>query len=810
MNTLARRLPAIGFAISLLCPSIWASGTHVQETEMTFAQLSAFDAQQLGNGRVIVDIEMRWDGSQVLYSGIWGEVPGASVTGIVGVPGPIWQDFADDKAALDGRWLDVEVGYFGGQKLWSGIFVEDGDDYAFELRTTLAEAAFEDELTDNLWAGRQIIDFEAYTENGDLKFGAIWTDDPNQPRTSLYYHLTFAQVDDLVNPVFPIDPASGVSPKPGMAGRVIDFERYFSPDHGETRYALIMSCHPGGGLFLQVAPLADLDADDAGFTNGSTRLVDLDIFDSGGQLNYLGVWSNDVKSLNELPRVTEDIDPQPISPDLQNQIDLFEAGLSGLPPGTLGFYARNVRTDQSIAYNASRPFYMASTSKVPMHIRMWQLDESDDLDLINDMMSYSTNALDGNPWYTNDRDPNGALGPLDFGLDFSLAQLDSFMVVQSDNSATSMLLEVQIGRSQMNEWLSSQAGFGVGFHPVTGITDLDRIIMWQGQVNNFPTALSYWSIPSWNWEHFFRGGVDTFGWLQNFVGVGNPLPSWSGTQGRLRYFRMGLNSVEPRAFGLMQERLVEGDFFNTAARTDQCLAVFGGNTPLDDAVDGTVILPGFPPAPAGELPTTLTKNGGKGRSSSGTLVVNDTALFQKGPDTITMCVFTQGNSITNTVIRSQFMTPIGYLLYSELISDLADGGNHQASDHSVYPGQKWSILADVDNLRGGDATPYKVRFYASTNPIITDNDTLLGEYQTPVDHPGNSGATVGLFLEDFPNLPAGDYYIGWIIDAADEVGEWDDDDSSNTVLMLTGVGSPQLIEVWKPSVRPFGFLASWP
>ncbi|MFT5050004.1 MAG: hypothetical protein ACI8QZ_001397 [Chlamydiales bacterium] len=810
MKTPKKYVSAALLALCLSSGSAIASGTHVYGTEMTFAALVAFDNQQLGNGRVVLDIEMRWDGSEVRYSGIWGEVPGASVTAVVGVPAAQWQIFVDDKTLLDGRWLDVEVGYFGGQKLWSGIFVEDGDDYAFELRTSLLETAFEEKLTDNLWAGRQVIDFEAYTENGNMTFAAIWTDDPNQPRTSLYYHLTFAQVSDLVNPVFPIDPGSGVAPIQGMAGRVIDFEHYFSVFHGETRYALIMSAHPGGGLWLSAAPLSDLAADDAGFTNGSTRLVDLDVYDSGGQLAYLGVWSNDVKTLNELPRVPVDPDPQPISPELQAQLDFFEAGISGLPPGTLGLYARNVRTNQSIGYNANRPFYLASTSKVPMHVRMWQLDESGALDLAGDMMSYSTNMLDGNPWYTDDRDVNGALGPFDFGLSFSLAQLDSFMVVQSDNSATSMLLDVQIGRSEMNEWLSSESGIGAGFHPLTAITDLDRIIMWQAQVNSFPTSLSYWFIPSWNWEPLFRTGGDAFGWMQNYVGAGNPLPSRNTTEGRRRYFRMGLNSAEPRAFGLFQERLAEGDFFNTAQRTVDCLAVMGTSTPLDDAVDGTVILPGFPAAPVGELPSTRTKNGGKGRSSSGTLVVNDTAIFQKGPDSVVMGVFTQEGSVVKEIIRSQVMTPIGYLLYSELISDLTDGGNHQVSDLSVYPGQSWSILADVDNVHAGDATPYKVRFYASVNQAITAGDILLGEYQTPVNHPGNSDATVGLFLNNFPVLPVGTYYLGWIIDAADEVGEWDDGDGSNTVLFLGQDGSPQTFDVWKPPVRPFGGIAKRP
>lgn len=787
--------PAIWCAVAVMgwAGAALAGGTHDYRTEMTWPQLQAEDGDQLSQGRKIVDIEMRWNGSEMRYTGVWGEVTGA-VHGIVGVDGVTWQDFVNDMSALDGRWLDIEVGYFNGVKRWAGIFVEDGDDYGYTVRTTMTEAEFDQELYDNLRDGKQIIDFEAYTEGGVTKFAAVWVSDPNQPRTAIYHHLTLAQVSDLLNPQGPIDPSSGVSPLPGVNGRIIDAERYQSEAHGEPRYAIIVSNHDaGGGLWMRTGdPLIELADDNNGFTNGSTRLVDLDLFVIDGTLRYLGVWAQDVKSLNTVAGPAGGDDPEPINPTLQAVINAFEAdGNNGLPQGMLALYAKNIRTNQSISYRASEPMYLASCSKTAMHIRLWQMIE-DDPDLLTDTLMYTTANNTGNPWWVDNRDVSG-LGPQDFGDDETISLLDQAMMQQSDNATTSMLFELVLGRGSFNRWLAGIDGVGRGFHPMTSITDLDRLIMWQGQVNAFPNALSYFSIPSWRFEDLLRDGADTNGWLQAFVGNGNPLPAVNGTEGHLRYYRSGFNMAEPRAYGRMLEKLVEGDFFDDPATTTNCLNVFGTGTQVDDAIDGNGnvnFAPGLQPVPTGERPNTLAKNGGKGSSGDGTRVINDTVIFQKGPDTIVMVLFSQENWRSSTTVRDGWMPQFGYELYRDLIADLKDAGpgTYNVSSMTVSPNESWSIIVGVRNLRGGDATPYKVRFYASTDPVITATDRLIGTYQTPANHPGGAVANVGLNLEDFPaTIPYGQYYLGWIIDGDDEVGEWDDRGSDNTVLYSTGI-----------------------
>jgi hypothetical protein len=74
-------------------------------------------------------------------------------------------------------------------------------------------------------------------------------------------------------------------------------------------------------------------------------------------------------------------------------------------------------------------------------------------------------------------------------------------------------------------------------------------------------------------------------------------------------------------------------------------------------------------------------------------------------------------------------------------------------------------------------------------------DYLIGTYQTPTNHPGNSDASVVLNLPDFPpNIPIGNiYYLGFVIDEDQEVGEWDDRLAvDNTELLMddSGTGAP--------------------
>ncbi len=813
---------AVPFAHAGSSPTSW-------EDNLTEAQFITRNSDENAQGNQLVDIEIRWTGSELRYSGVWYPVNGTVVWWAAG-NAQAWDDFvADYVQGEDGRWLDFDVEIINGTKLFSGCFLIDGDAYAWEIRSTHTDAEFQTRLGNNSLKGLQIIDFEAYVENGNTTFAGAWVNDPNQPRTTLYYGLTGAELSDILSPQLPIDPTSGLSPISGIAGRPIDIERYYSTIHSETRYAIIFAMYPGHEWAVwRGYNETDFNQKDFESSDANTHLIDLETWNDGG-LRYAGVWGDTYKSLHEVSGIAAEQDSEPINGQMQNLINLFEAQDGQGPLGTIGFYAKNIRTNQSIGYRASEPFYLASCSKTTAHIKLWQEHEANNIDMVNDpSILYSKN-----PWYMNDK--NNGLGQANFGTSYTLAQLDSLMMGPSDNAATSMLIELVLGRNLLNKWLSGVSGVGRGFGLITGISDLDRIIMWQGQVNDFPNDTSYFTIPSWIWEPVFRGAGDLFGDLQNWANANNGgvIPQRSTSLGHQRYYRMGMNTVQPRAFGRMLEKYIDGDFFNEAGTLTSALNSMGTFSQMADNLDGNAFFAGFNPLPEPTALTGFYKNGGKGGTlCNGTRyqVTNDTGIMQKGADTIVMVMFSKDNLTCNSncnpailncrpstasppgnAIRSFYFARLGSELFSELIADMTDSGTefHKISSETISPYKSWWIRNHIDNVRGGDAMPYKVRYFASVDTIIdgnlappngTGNDYLLGTYQTPSNHLGNSEVNVGIDIDEFPaNIPEGIYNIGWMIDADDEVGEWDDRAVDNTVLGIN-ISAPMTLEVLPPSL----------
>ncbi|MHC4944397.1 MAG: serine hydrolase [Planctomycetota bacterium] len=794
-----------------LFPSAAAMDLSHHKEDMTLFQLLIQNGleQSMNPKFGIMDLEVRWDGIQERYSGVWSPVNGTLYWALqVNAQG--WDDFLNQMKSKNGRWLDVEVGYFGFKgKRWTGIFLEDGDDYGFEIRTTNTDAQFQTRLDENLREGRQIIDFEAYTVNNDMqtiRYGGVWVSDPNQPRTHLYYGLQSDEVDDMVVP---------------LAGRIIDYERYWSPLHNEYRHALIVIAWPGPvnewALWYGQTKSQFNNKNDAIQAQG-INLIDLEIWRTGNGMRYAGVWGETYKSLHEVARIPVETEPEVPGIFLNLVAGLFEAPDANGSQGTMGYYARNVRSGQSLGYRANEPFYLASTSKTAIHIMLWKDFEDVNRNRLLDFIQYTKASDSRDPWYVNEKSFPGLDSVDDFGKSFNLDRLDRGMMVVSDNATTSMIVDDPakgIGRDRLNAWLSGVKGVGRGFGLVTAITDLDRVIMWQGQVNDFPNETSYFLIPTYAFEPWFRTfspSVDTFGDLQDWADANNggKIPDFSWHQGHLRYFRMGLNSAEPRAYGRLLEKYIQGEFLNDPNTLTQSLANMGTSTRLDDFLVGNQ---GFPePLPPGSINaiTVYGKNGGKGGTNGdGTIrhrVVNETTIIQKGPETIVMCAFTKDGVRTSTNVRQTFMPWIGYLLFLRLMPDLTDGGiaNAGFSPKNVFPLGNFSVYCDVLNTGGGDAGSFKVKFYASKDTVIDETDFLIGTFVAPGLKGGIKG-DVFFQTDNFPFIPKGSYYVGWIIDHPDdnEVGEWDDRLEDNRAV-ITGSAPGVKLEVQLPISLPPG------
>gem|GEM_PF-3311502 len=107
-------------------------------------------------------------------------------------------------------------------------------------------------------------------------------------------------------------------------------------------------------------------------------------------------------------------------------------------------------------------------------------------------------------------------------------------------------------------------------------------------------------------------------------------------------------------------------------------------------------------------------------------------------------------------------------------ADLIDDGQAHSgfSPTNIAPGQNFQVYCDVRNIGTTDSGGFYVLYYASTNNIISTSDYLIGSDYVSSISPFSwansdwSGA--------FPSIPAGTYYIGWIIDRYGYVSEFDE------------------------------------
>jgi len=791
--------------------------------EQTYSFFQAWDSAEQSAGRELVDVDVRWDGVQARFTGIWHDT-GGTVHRLIHGDSVQWSAFLADVGTRNGRWLDIEVGYFGTTKRWSGLFLEDGDFYNWAVHTTNSESGFQARLDQYSRDGRTIIDFEAYSDlSGATRFAGVWVDDPNQPRTHLYYHLELADVQDLLDP---------------LAGRILDYERYFSSMHGGTRYALLVAQVPGGEWALDSnmtsSELASLDAT---HSDADTHLIDLDVFESGG-VRYLGIWGNQWKSMWEVSAIPPDLDPEPITAGLLTEINTFEstAGTSG----TLGFYAKNLRTDQSISYRGDELFYLASSAKMPIHIRFWQRIQDAHLSATT-IFSYTNHSQTGSPWYVDERPApgfgsggfyKGTPTSNDLGSAVQLGRFDDAMMSVSDNGATSALVDDPgIGLSwdslNLNEWLAGVAEVGQGFGLVTSIQDVDRIRFWQSQQDPaFSSAASYFLAPGHTFGPAGRRTYlactqsevepatcvpasictrcatdsqcpdetcnrieDPWGDLRAFFGLASTaaLPGRDFDIGEPRYFRMGLNSATPRAYGNLLEKYVEGGFHSPSTLTNS-LNLTGEATSLND---------NFPPG----VVRVVSKAGSKGDNTQSTQVCAQTGVFQMGSDTVAMVALSKDNSrscgLTGTI---PLFGDIGRELLEALTPNLTSPPSSSVAfaPSSVRPGDTVSVIYSQQNAGGGDTPAFDVDIVLSNNTSITSGDPLLGTIRF---NPQNGFATVPRAAAfSVPAVSPGIYNVGWLIDAQSEVSEWNELATDNN-----GYDTDGTLEVKAPLVAVENF-----
>lgn len=136
-------------------------------------------------------------------------------------------------------------------------------------------------------------------------------------------------------------------------------------------------------------------------------------------------------------------------------LDTAIAGIDDATPGAMGVWMRRVGGDDALDHAADRPWYLASTIKVPVAIAVLQAAEAGELSLDEEIELQQSDFVDG----------AGDLVWQKPGARYSIATLLEKSIVNSDSVATDMLIR-RLGEDALNarvaEWTD-------GFGPITTI-----------------------------------------------------------------------------------------------------------------------------------------------------------------------------------------------------------------------------------------------------------------------------------------------------------------------------------------------------
>lgn len=141
----------------------------------------------------------------------------------------------------------------------------------------------------------------------------------------------------------------------------------------------------------------------------------------------------------------------------------------------------------------------------------------------------------------------------------------------------------------------------------------------------------------------------------------------------------------------------------------------------------------------------------------------------------------------NTIVNNKNLRPT--YDYPDLM-DRDAWFNKRDSSFSVS-GTKLAARAYIWNGGTAKAGPFQVHFYASTNTTISGNDHYLGSVSFKSLKAFQSGSAT-LKTTAASNLPAGSYYIGWMIDGNGSVSEYRENNNTGLVsykVMTVGGGA---------------------
>ncbi|HAR41148.1 MAG TPA: serine hydrolase [Bdellovibrionales bacterium] len=232
-------------------------------------------------------------------------------------------------------------------------------------------------------------------------------------------------------------------------------------------------------------------------------------------------------------------------PDWTRRLSSEIEQINAATPGEMGVYIKNLTDGSDLSYQASRNWYLSSTTKIPIAIVLLQEVERGGLRLSQKITLQSSDRIDG----------AGTLLHQKIGATFSLRELLKRMIIESDSTATNMLVRL-LGRSRLNAGIEALAGDGFG--PVTDITEVRR----EAYSELHPRARELTNL---DFIEIKKSGppaarLNTF--LRKLRITREELQASTIEDAFERYYRKNTNSGTLEAFGKLLENLFTGRLLN--------------------------------------------------------------------------------------------------------------------------------------------------------------------------------------------------------------------------------------------------------
>jgi beta-lactamase class A len=215
-------------------------------------------------------------------------------------------------------------------------------------------------------------------------------------------------------------------------------------------------------------------------------------------------------------------------------------------PGNLGVYIKHLGSGQTIKWNADRPWYLASTVKIPVAIAILELVEEDALSLDDTLTLRETDYVDG----------AGDLLWSSPGTEYTIKSLMKRMIIQSDNTASDVLIRL-IGQDELNRRIREHM-IDDGFNPVTTLLQ----VRYDAYSEIHPKATQLSNIDFVR-VHAERERSKRYAILVDKLQIGsNEVKAESIEKAFERYYSRNYNSGTLEAFGLLLERLINGELLS--------------------------------------------------------------------------------------------------------------------------------------------------------------------------------------------------------------------------------------------------------